>query len=172
MEQRALTDSERTVEAIWRLLVSVGMLLALAAGAILAVFSLWIDETRLLVATALALIVLQGFLASLYFVADRSVYRGGLLGMGTAFGLTLFCAAFFVTDAQVLVGVPLVWAIAFGWCSARYRQIGLAIQEPQPAPVAVETPNPTEAGAAAIPDVGSTELFGDDTADGEIMQLA
>ncbi len=129
MDARPLESHEQTLESIWRLLVSLGMLLALSAGAVLAVFAVWLGATRLLVGTAAALIALQAFLASLYFIADRCRAKGGAFGLATSFGLVVFCAAFFISDAQPLLAIPLAWALAFGWCSARYREIGKELRD-------------------------------------------
>ncbi len=48
MDARPLESHEQTLESIWRLLLSIGMLLALCAGAVLATFAVWLGATRLL----------------------------------------------------------------------------------------------------------------------------
>ena len=77
------------------------------------------------------------------------------MGMATAFGLMLFCAAFFISDAQTLLAVPLVWALAFGWCSARYRELGQELRD--------------ELGRTQV-SPPAVDPF-DDTSEGELMPL-
>ena len=76
------------------------------------------------------------------------------MGLGTAFGLTLFCAAFFISDAQPLLAVPLAWALCFGWCSAHYRRLGKELRAERFEPAIPVDVNPF-----------------DDTAEGELMPL-